>query len=223
MGVDLSGGRSTQSTFLIAFGFVLLGFFIGQFVASLIVFILAFVNGMSLNTLQKDPNLIYDYLSLSEVLTSQMFYTLIFTFVTPWFFLTVISKKRLSALSVNPSVNLQMIGSTALATFAFMFVNAYLIEWNQAWTFPEFMSGFEEYARELEEELAATTEKFTNFQNFGQFMIGFVAIAILPGIGEELLFRGVLQNTLHKWTKNQHIAIWVSAFIFSAITCSFSV
>ena len=91
-GVDLSGGRSTQSTFLIAFGFVLLGFFIGQFVASLIVFILAFVNGMSLNTLQKDPNLIYDYLSLSEVLTSQMFYTLIFTFVTPWFFLTVISK-----------------------------------------------------------------------------------------------------------------------------------
>lgn len=216
-GVDLSGGRSAQSTLLIALGFVLLGFFVGQFVAGIIVFVLAFINGMSLSNLQEDPNLIYDYLSLSEVLTSQMFYTLVFTFLTPWFFLTVISKKRPSALSINPNIDLKMVGITALATFAFMFVNAYLVEWNQGWTFPEFMSGFEEYARQLEEELAATTEKFTNFQSFGQFLIGFVAIAVLPGIGEEFLFRGVLQNTLHKWTKNQHIAIWVSAFIFSAI------
>lgn len=52
-------------------------------------------------------------------------------------------------------------------------------------------------------------------------MVGFVVIAIIPGIGEELLFRGVLQNSLHRVTKNKHIAIWVAAFLFSAIHIQF--
>ena len=79
------------------------------------------------------------------------------------------------------------------------------------------MSGFEEWARDLEEQLAAATEKFTSFNSFGQFLFGFFVIAILAGIGEEFLFRGVLQNSLHKWTKNSHVAIWITAFIFAAI------
>lgn len=201
----------------ITIGFVFAGFFVGQFVATFIVLGMAVLNGMDVNEMAANPNAIYDYLSLTEVLTSQMFYTLVFTFFTPWFYLKVIANKKPSDLSTNKSIDLSMLGVTAVATFAFMFVNSYLVEWNQSWTFPEFMSGFEQWARSLEEELAATTEKFTTFDNFGQFLVGFVAIAVLPGIGEEFLFRGVLQKNLQKWFKNQHIAIWVAAFLFSAI------
>lgn len=208
---------SPRRNALIVFGFVLIGFFVGQFVASIVVFILAFTAGMGLDEMQANPNAIYDYLSLSEVLTSQMLYTLVFTFVTPWFYLMVIAKKKPKDLSPNPGFNPVAAGLAFLATFAFMFVNVYLVEWNQAWTFPEFMSGFEDWARSLEEELAATTERFTNFETFGQFLLGFIAIAVLPGIGEEFLFRGVVQNSFEKWFKNQHVAIWVAAFLFSAI------
>ena len=48
-----------------------------------------------------------------------------------------------------------------------------------------------------------------------------LVISVLPGIGEEIMFRGVLQNSLHRWTKNPHVAIWVAAFIFGAIHMQF--
>ena len=44
------------------------------------------------------------------------------------------------------------------------------------------------------------------------FLVGFVA-----GIGEELIFRGIIQKMITRLTKNFHIAIWGSAIIFSLI------
>ena len=46
-------------------------------------------------------------------------------------------------------------------------------------------------------------------------------IAVLPAIGEELLFRGIVQQNLEKGTKNPHIAIWLTALIFSFIHFQF--
>ena len=43
----------------------------------------------------------------------------------------------------------------------------------------------------------------------------------LPDFLAQLLFRGVLQNHLAKWFKNVHVAVWVSAIIFSAIHFQF--
>ena len=83
------------------------------------------------------------------------------------------------------------------------------------------MSGFEKWAREIEDQLAEATERFTHFNNVGEFIFGLIAISILPGIGEEVMFRGVLQNGLHRLSKNKHLAIWISAFIFGAIHMQF--
>ena len=46
-------------------------------------------------------------------------------------------------------------------------------------------------------------------------------IAILPAVGEEFFFRGVLQKILIRLFKSGHVAIWVTAFIFSAIHFQF--
>lgn len=220
-GIDLTGGRSERSSFLIILGLLFVGFFIGQFVGAIAALVLAFSNGVGTEVLMEDPNKIYDYLGLGEVLTSQMLYTLVFTFLTPWFYLKVLAKKPISGLSNESGVRPVLVLTTIIGTFCFMIVNAYFIEWNAKVDFPEFMSGFEEWARELEDQLAETTEKFTTFNNFTQFLFGFFVIAVLPGIGEELLFRGVLQNSLHRLTKNAHVAIWVSAFLFAAIHMQF--
>ncbi len=220
-GIDITGGRSDKSTFLIVLGLLFVGFFVGQFVSALMAFIFAFINGAQLDALGEDPNALYDYLGLGEVLTAQMLYTIVFTFLTPWFYLRLIAKKQLSVVSNERQINPVLLLATIIGTFGFMFINAFFVEWNANINFPEFMSGFEEWARGLEDQLAEATEKFTTFNNFGQFLLGFVAIAILPGVGEELLFRGVLQNSLHKWTKNAHVAIWVSAFLFAAIHMQF--
>jgi hypothetical protein len=46
-------------------------------------------------------------------------------------------------------------------------------------------------------------------------------IAVLPALGEEFLFRGVLQRLFIEWTKNRHFGVWIASFIFSFIHFQF--
>lgn len=218
--INLSAGRSNRNTFLIIFGLLIAGFFIGQFVST--IFIAAFVvmNGGGLEVLT-DPTLLLESVSQSQFMIAQVFYTLVFTFLTPWFYLRMLAKKSFRDLSPNRKTTLIPVLFSVLVTVAFMFFNSILIEWNAGLSLPEFMSGLEEWMKNTEEQLAETTAMMTTFDSFGAFLLAFVVIAILPGIGEEIMFRGVLQNSLHKWTKNAHIAIWVSGFIFAAIHLQF--
>ena len=219
-GIDLSGGRSDRNTFLLIFGLLIAGFFIGQFVST--IFIAAFVvlNGGGLETLA-DPELLFVSMSQTQFMVAQVFYTIVFTFLTPWFYLKIFAKRSFSDISPNHETGFQQIILAIVGTIAFMFFNTILIEWNAGLHLPEFMSGIEQWMKVTEEQLAETTIMMTTFDSFGSFLFAFVVIAILPGIGEEIMFRGILQNSLHKWTKNAHIAIWVSGFIFAAIHLQF--
>ncbi len=46
-------------------------------------------------------------------------------------------------------------------------------------------------------------------------------IAVIPAIGEEFLFRGIIQKKLVEKFKNPHLGIWVAAIIFSAFHMQF--
>lgn len=107
-----------------------------------------------------------------------------------------------------------------LIGFTFMGFNAFFIEWNQGIQFPDFMRGFEQWAQQVEQSAMDITKFLTTFDSFPQFLLAFVVIAILPSIGEELVFRGMLQNFLAK-SVNIHIAIWIAAIIFSSIHVQF--
>jgi len=96
-----------------------------------------------------------------------------------------------------------------------------LAEWNMNFQFPEFMSGFEAWAKQEEDRLAKLTAAITDFKSTGELMLGILVVALLPAIGEELVFRGMIQRELWRGTGNVHIAIWVSATIFSAIHMQF--
>lgn len=96
-----------------------------------------------------------------------------------------------------------------------------VIEWNMNIRFPEFMRSFGEWAREREDALMELTKTITNFQSQRDLMIGVFVIAVIPGIGEELVFRGLIQNELKRATGNAHMAIWVAAILFSAIHTQF--
>ena len=55
----------------------------------------------------------------------------------------------------------------------------------------------------------------------GDFAFNLIMIGLLPAIGEELVFRGVVQKIFHQWSRNIHIAIWTTAFVFSAMHMQF--
>lgn len=103
----------------------------------------------------------------------------------------------------------------------FMGFNSVFIEWNAGLDLPDFLSGFENWARRTEDTATQLTMYLTSFDSPGQFLIGLVVIAIFPAIGEELVFRGMLQPELHKATRNHHAAIWISAILFSALHMQF--
>ena len=52
-------------------------------------------------------------------------------------------------------------------------------------------------------------------------MLNLFMIAVIPAIGEEFLFRGVLQKQFRQWFGNIHIAVFVAAFLFSAMHMQF--
>lgn len=118
-----------------------------------------------------------------------------------------------------PKFDLTSFGIVALISISFMIINSAIGEWNMNLTFPE--SSFSEWAKRSEEQLKILTEHITNFTSPTQYLLAMLVVAVVPAIGEELLFRGLLQNFLAKAFSNHHVGIWVSGFIFAAIHMQF--
>lgn len=135
--------------------------------------------------------------------------------IAPWYFLKKHSHQSVSSfvvLSDKLPIGILLVFGI---TISFMFANSVLIEWNQSLVFPEWMSGFEAFAQSQEEMREKATIFLTSFSSVWVFLLTMVIIAFVPAFGEELLFRGVIQNLIHIGTKNAHVAIWVSATLFS--------
>jgi len=92
---------------------------------------------------------------------------------------------------------------------------------NAKLSLPETFSGLEKIMRDMEEAAKVITEKILNVSSIGGLLINIFVIALLPAIGEELIFRGILIRLFKEWFKNMHVAIIVSAFLFSFIHFQF--
>ncbi len=105
--------------------------------------------------------------------------------------------------------------------FGSILFNALIIEWNAEIQFPKVLEGVENFMRNAEDQRMIMTKFLTDFDSPYEFLVGIVVIGLLAGIGEEIFFRGVLQPKLHIYTGNAHVAVWLAAFIFSAIHVQF--
>jgi len=98
---------------------------------------------------------------------------------------------------------------------------SYTITINEALVLPEFMSGIEAWMKQSEEQAMQLTTTFLTMNSVVEFIFVFIIVALLPAFGEELLFRGVLQKLLVRWIGKPHLAIWLTAIIFSALHMQF--
>ena len=104
---------------------------------------------------------------------------------------------------------------------SFMPVINLFIRLNESMVFPEFMAGIEAIFRTMEDTAQVLTEALIKMDNLSDFLYMTLLVAILPAIGEELMFRGVIQRLLSVQFRNYHGGIWFSAFLFSAIHLQF--
>ena len=199
---------------MVGLGFVIVGPIIGFFVA------MPFYDGGMLDLAEaiKDP------LAHPEIKTPlyviQGFATFVGLIVAPAVYL-IREQKSLGDLFNTRGLNLLPAVVTAFLVIIFMAVNSVFIEWNAGFDFPEFANGFENWAREREDAAAELTEFFTNFGSQGELLLALFIIAVLPAFGEEIVFRGLIQNELYRSTKNIHVSIWFAAVLFSAIHFQF--
>lgn len=100
-----------------------------------------------------------------------------------------------------------------------------LVHWsagiNEMMRFPDWLSDLENWMKQSEESAKQITDAFLNVDSTPGFLLNLFMIALLPAIGEELLFRGVLQRLLQQWFKNVHLAILITAILFSALHLQF--
>lgn len=96
-----------------------------------------------------------------------------------------------------------------------------LVEWNESISLPAAFSGIEAWMRQQEEAAAAVTEQMLQIKSFAHFLAVVLGIGLLTGMGEEMVFRGVLQQVVQGESRRAHWAIWTCAFLFSAIHLQF--
>lgn len=78
-----------------------------------------------------------------------------------------------------------------------------------------------QWALDAEIQAAKITSLFLSVKTVSGLLLNLFIVAVLPAVSEELLFRGLFQRIFTNWTKNAHIAIWISAALFSAIHFQF--
>lgn len=109
---------------------------------------------------------------------------------------------------------------TAAILFSLPFIG-WLAEINQQMNLPASLSGLEDWMKTSEEQVRILTETFLSTTSIGGLAINMLMIAVIPAVGEELLFRGILQRLFSKITGNVHVAVIIAAFLFSALHMQF--
>jgi len=207
--LDLKGTFSNLQPFLkiiLLLGLVLFSFLLHYLLGLFLVYLLC-ENGI---------NLFFSYdlssaVSINLMKVMQLF-SAVGTFVTPlllYGYLTNFQfyfKKNFTRQSV-------------LIVFAIMLLItplvSFLLEWNMTIDFPEWMLKYD-----IDSE--AIVLAFLDMNNYGDLLLNLLVMAIIPALGEELFFRGFLQQSLSKYFNNIHLAIFITSFLFSAIHLHFN-
>lgn len=212
----LPEGKKPLLQILILIGYVLAGLFIFQFFSLALGVILS---GMEMNDfVQSFTNPIAHPELKSLLLLTQFLSSLGGFILAPLLFIYHHEKRNIFLDFHSRDLDLKGAILVLCITFAFIVADSVIIEWNMGWTFPE---PFHSWAKLREDTAAELTEYLTTMNSLPYFLVVFVTVGLLPAVGEELLFRGLIQKYLQAMTKNPHVAIWITAVLFSAFHIQF--
>lgn len=117
----------------------------------------------------------------------------------------------------KPSNNFYFLVGVAVMIVAIPLVN-WLGELNKNFQFP---SDMEQWMKSSEEEAAKTVRALLSKHTIRDLIINVICIAGLAAVGEEFLFRGMVQRLLIKMFKTPWPGIIITAFLFSSMHMQF--
>lgn len=197
--------------FRMAFGQRIISFifflFIGLVLAGFLVLLLS--------KAIKDPTAV---MRISAVMQDLLAFTLpaiavaIFTTRQPATFLAVDKKIKLSGI----------FGCMIVLIVSIPAMN-WIIAWNESISLPESLSSFEQWMKASENQARENISVLLGGTDFSDLIMSILIVGIMTGFAEEILFRGALLRLIETSGKNTrtHLAIWITAFVFSAIHLQF--
>lgn len=133
----------------------------------------------------------------------------------------LVTSSSTSYLMLNRSPNATNLLVMGMVVFTILpFIN-FLGEFNQQMDLPKAFDGLENWMKEKEEQAFVLTETLLKTKTTGGLILNLIIVALVPALGEELLFRGVILRLFNDITRNAHWAIIISAFLFAALHLQF--
>jgi hypothetical protein len=118
----------------------------------------------------------------------------------------------------NPTGMFPMILVVFMMVSVIPFIN-YMAEINMKMEIP--IKALDQILRTLEDTAEEMMVAFTATKTIGGLLVNLLMIAVIAAVGEELIFRGLLQRLMIDMVKNVHLAIVITALLFSAFHFQF--
>ncbi len=155
------------------------------------------------------------------MLFAQAYQSLFVFFLTSLFCAYIFDKKPIQYLHLHSHAQWQSYLYVILSMVLLIPTINVLAQWNANLNLPNCLQFVENWMAKQEDLASGVTKFLLSGNSIFSLIIALFVMSILPAVGEELLFRGVLQNIMIRCTKNIHIAIWIVAFIFGIIHIQF--
>lgn len=138
-----------------------------------------------------------------------------------WLFIWLTEPNVITHSGLGKRVTLKpLLISAAIVLFTQPLIG-FTSEINNALVLPHGLSGIENWMKSMEETGKVLTDAFLSTTSLSGLLLNVFMIALLPAIAEELLFRGVLSKLVQRWSGSLHVAVMVSAIVFSAVHLQF--
>lgn len=146
-------------------------------------------------------------LSLIELLITHAF-----TFLGTYLVFAKLNQINTKSFFVQ-GIQLKTLFVVLLLAFAGLYLSEFLAQ--SSLIFFEKIGWFHVVDAHIEQQ--ETILKILTPEGSSKFMLSLFAMAIIPAIGEELIFRGLIQNIILASSSKKHFSVIVSALIFAAL------
>lgn len=206
--------RSARMPLLMILAFLFIGMIVGTLLASLVNLLISEVWGIPLSSMMD--------ISAETLFGERQFFRTVnlvshvFTFTIPGLATAYLfyKGKWLEQLELNIRPQKFFI----LAGILWLIVSFPFAQWsywlNQQLPLPS-------WATSLEGQAEAMISGLLKMESSGELLFSLLVMAVAPAVGEEIIFRGILQKEFEDRMHKPHLAIWAAAVIFSGFHMQF--
>lgn len=167
------------------------------------------------------PSSIENEATVNALKVIQLFTALGVFIFPPLIFTMIFKKEAWGYLDLNKNTTFINYPTTIFIMLGALPLINFFVGINEAITLPASLKAVEQALFAAEKQAEQIIQAFLNVDSLSGLAFNLVLIALIPAIGEELFFRGIVQKLLMEWTKHAWLAIVISGIIFSALHFQF--